>query len=360
MAGLSLVGGHVADRNDRVHVLAASVAVTVLCAALLATFAALGTGTLPIYGVIVLFGAARAFSGPASGALLPNLVPPEHFANAVAWNGTTWQLATIAGPAFGGLLYWLFDGPAGAYAVACGLDGLALAFIVSMRARAGAAETGAPEMGDLLKGLGFLRDSPIVLGAIALDLFAVLLGGATALLPIFARDVLHVGSVGLGLLRSAPAAGAAVCAVLLARYPIKERAGTALFASVALFGLATIAFGLSRSFVLSLAALFLLGASDMVSVVIRNVLVQVNTPDAMRGRVTAVNMVFISASNELGDFESGVIAQLFGAVRAVLIGGFGTLAVVGFTAWAFPALRRIDRVDRPAPVDDTAASGGVP
>jgi MFS family permease len=300
----------------------------------------------PIYGAIVLYGTARAFAMPAGQALLPNLVPPEHFANAVAWNSSAMQVATIGGPAIGGLIYAL--GAHVVYLVSASLLLAAVVLMVSVPrpARAGPARRPPVTWATLLAGIAFIRAKPAILGAISLDLFAVLFGGATALLPIYARDILHVGPLGLGILRSGPAVGAMLTALALTHRPLTRRVGRTMFLCVAGFALSTIVFGLSTVFGLSLAALVVLGACDMVSVFVRQTLVQIATPDEMRGRVSAVNSVFIGASNELGEFESGVTAAWFGTVPAVVIGGLGTLVVCAVWAWRFPELRRIDRLER--------------
>ncbi len=277
---------------------------------------------------------------------MPTLVPVEHFGNAVAWSSSSWQIATVVGPTLGGVLYAASNGAGGVYATASACSVVAFALIAAMRAVAAAAPSARAS---IFAGVQYVRSNPIVLGAISLDLFAVLLGGATALLPVYARDILHLGPWALGALRSAPAAGAALTGVLLALRPIERGAGLKMFAGVAAFGVATIVFGLSRSFGLSLAALAIIGASDMVSVFVRSALVQLATPDAMRGRVSAVNMVFIGASNELGEFESGVTAQWLGPVGSVVVGGVGTLVVVAVWMWGFPELRRINRLDDAQP-----------
>ncbi len=343
--GLSLVTGHTADRVERRRILLACHTVMAALSATLFWVARGGVTQLwPIYLVLVGVGAARAFLGPANQSILPTLVPIEHFGNAVAWGSSFWQVAMVLGPTLGGLLYAAFGGPARVYALAaaCSLGAFCLAAAMSPR---GAPAGRSPvTWTSLLAGVRYVRGNPIVLGAISLDLFAVLLGGATALLPVYARDILHLGPWALGALRSAPAAGAAVTAFGLALRPIEKAAGAKMFAGVAVFGAATIAFGLSRSFAVSLVALVLIGASDMVSVFVRSALVQLATPDPMRGRVSAVNMVFIGASNELGEFESGLTAQWFGTVPAVLVGGVGTLIVVAIWAWQFPALRRINQL----------------
>ena len=344
--GLSLVTGHVADRVDRRKILlVCHGAMAALSVGLLLVARSGVTRVSPIYLVLVGIGTARAFLGPANQSILPTLVPVEHFCNAVAWGSSFWQMATVAGPMLGGVVYAAWGGPAAVYALAaaCSLGALTLsAGIQPLGARAARSPA---TRASVLAGVRYVWGNQIVLGAISLDLFAVLLGGATALLPVYARDVLHLGPWALGALRSAPAAGAAVTAVVLAMRPLESRAGAKMFAGVAVFGAATIVFGLSRSFWLSLVALALLGASDMVSVFVRSALVQLATPDAMRGRVSAVNMVFIGASNELGEFESGLTAQWLGTVPSVVVGGLGTLVVVAVWAWRFPALRRINRLN---------------
>ena len=341
--GLALVTGHVADRFGRRAILVVCYATSLLAALGLLLSALGGEGPVwPIYLLTFVIGAARAFANPASQALVPNLVPTEHFGNAVAWNSSVWQTATIIGPAAGGLLYAL--GPAVVFGAAAVCFGLTLLLLAGISPRPGGARREPVSWASLVAGIGFIRSRPAILGAISLDLFAVLLGGATALLPIYARDILHTGPWGLGLLRSMPAVGAVLMAMLLAHRPLARRSGRRMFQAVALFGLATIGFGLSRSMPLSLLCLFVLGAADMVSVFVRQTLVQVETPDAMRGRVAAVNSVFIGASNELGEFESGVLASLLGAVGAVVLGGLGTLLVAGLWARWFPALRDRDRL----------------
>jgi MFS family permease len=348
-AGLSLPAGQAADRFDRRRILlVCHAAMSALSVGLLLLARAGARDVGPIYGVLVGIGVARAFLGPANQSTLPALIPVEHFGNAVAWSTSLWQSATVIGPTLGGLAYGS-AGPATVYMAAASCSLAAMGLVGAMRP---AGATGArgpsgrapPTRSSVLEGVRYVRRNPIVLGAISLDLFAVLLGGATALLPVYARDVLGLGPFELGVLRSAPGAGAAVTGVALAVLPIERRAGSKMLACVALFGVATIAFGLSRSFALSLAALTMAGAADMVSVFVRSALVQLATPDAMRGRVSAVNMVFIGASNELGEFESGLTAQWLGAVPAVVLGGVGTLAVVVLWAALFPKLRRVDRL----------------
>jgi MFS family permease len=344
-AGLSLITGHTADRFDRRRIL-------IMCQAALATLALallvvtrIGAGVGPIYAVLVGIGVARAFIGPATQSMLPTLVPVEHFGNAVAWSASFFQVATVVGPMLGGFLYGAAGGPGAVYAMASACLVAALTLVASMSKTRAGAPRAATDRASVLAGVRYVRGNPIVLGAISLDLFAVLLGGATALLPVYARDILKLGPWALGTLRSAPAAGAAVVAVTLARWPIQKRAGSKMLICVALFGAATIVFGLSRSFALSLAALVVTGAADMVSVFVRSTLVQLATPEAMRGRVSAVNMVFIGASNELGEFESGVTAQWLGTVPSVVAGGIGTLLVVALWAWRFPKLAAVDRLE---------------
>ena len=339
---LALVTGHTADRYDRRGILVACYLVTLGTSLGLLAIAVSGSGEVwLIYALLLLFGVSRAFANPAGQALVPNLVPPEQLANAIAWNSTAWQTATIAGPALGGLLYY-FGAP-----VAFGAA--ALCFLVCCILFAMMHSRQQPAPGEiswetLVAGIRFIRSRPAIFGAISLDLFAVLLGGATALLPVYARDVLDVGPGGLGLLRSMPAVGALLVALWLAQRPLQSRSGLRMFQGVAIFGVATIGFGLSTNLVLSCLCLFVLGAADMISVFIRSTLVQFDTPDAMRGRVAAVNSVFIGASNELGEFESGAVAAAIGTVPAVVIGGIGTLAVCGLWVRWFPELRYRDRL----------------
>jgi MFS family permease len=343
---LALPAGHAADRFDRRHVVAICQAIYVLVAGALVAFA-LAKSSAPwlVYALLVIFGAARGFSGPAGQALMPDLVPAEDFANAVAWSSSTWQVATIVGPAAGGLAY-AAGGAIAAYGCAAALFVASVVATASIGTRPARAAKEPPTWDSLLAGVSYVWKRKIILGALCLDLFAVLLGGATALLPIFARDILHVGPTGLGALRAAPGLGAALMAIGLAHRPLGRHAGSTLFGCVMLFGVATIVFGLSRLFPLSLAALVVLGAADLVSVVVRHTVVQLSTPADMRGRVSAVNVVFIGASNELGEFESGLTAALFGAVPAVIIGGVGTCVVVAICAFLFPALRRVDRLEK--------------
>ncbi|HTC46628.1 MAG TPA: MFS transporter [Candidatus Aquilonibacter sp.] len=338
---LFLVSGHASDRFQRRRVLSVCYAGYALCSCLFLLITELGVHSVrPIYVVLVLLGIARSFNGTASRSILPQLVPEEHFANAVAWNATTFQAATILGPSLGGLLYAAFHGPSAVYALAMLTALGALLSMFKIKTRPQARKREPMTMKTVFAGLNFIWRQKLILGAISLDLFAVLLGGAVALLPVYAREILHTGPWGLGLLRTAPGVGAALMAVALAHRPLRGRAGPALLWSVAGFGICTIIFGVSTSLTLSLIALIALGAADMVSVIIRATLVQLRTPDEMRGRVMAVDMVFIGTSNELGQFESGLTAQWFGTVPAVVLGGVGTLLVIAFWTWLFPDLRR--------------------
>jgi len=291
--------------------------------------------------VLILIGVVRSFNSTASRAILPQLVPEEHFPNAVAWNASIFQAATILGPSFGGIIYAAFRGPSIVYAVAMltAIGATVSSFRIKPEVKARPPRE-PMTLKTVFAGLHYIWRKKLILGAISLDLFAVLLGGAVALLPVYAREILHTGPWGLGLLCTAPGVGAAIMAVLLAHRPLRGRSGITLLWSVAGFGIFTIVFGISRSLTVSLLALLLLGASDMVSVIIRATLTQLATPDEMRGRVTAVDMIFIGASNEFGQFESGVTAQWFGTVPAVVLGGIGTLVVIAVWAWLFPELRQ--------------------
>ena len=357
---LFLVSGHASDRFERRKVLSACYAGYAVCSGLLLFIAERGGHQVrPIYLVLILLGVVRSFNGTASRSILPQLVPDEHFNNAVAWNATTFQAATILGPSLGGILYAAFHGPSAVYAVAMITAIGALLSMSRIKTRAQARRREPMTAKTILAGLHFIWREKLVLGAISLDLFAVLLGGATALLPVYAREILDTGPWGLGLLRTAPGVGAAVMAVALAHRPLRGKAGPALLWSVAGFGIWTIIFGVSRSLMLSLISLILLGAADMVSVIIRATLVQLRTPDVMRGRVMAVDMVFIGTSNELGQFESGLTAQWFGTVPAVLLGGVGTLIVIGLWAWWFPELRKAGELHNMTSVaDEERALGG--
>lgn len=346
---LSLVTGHVADRFERQRIL---VVCTLLFAAGTTALAWLSRNTqveLPLlYTVLVLLGVGRAFAGPAAAAILPSLVPEKDFTNAVVWNSIVWQGATVLGPAVGGFIYGAF-GPVRLYLVTTVLLILSAFCMARLRGRPRIGELEPTTFATAIAGLTYVWKKRVMLGVISLDLFAVLLGGAVALLPAIAHDLLHVGPTGLGVLRGAPALGAASMALWLTRRPLVRRAGRVLLGSVAVFGVGTIVLGFSRVFLLSVAALFVLGAADMISIFVRKTLVQLGTPDSMRGRVSAVNLVFISASNELGEFESGVTAAWLGVVPAVIAGGVGTLIVVALWTWWFPRLRDIDRLDQVTP-----------
>ena len=347
---LFLFAGHAADLYDRRKLLMWCYGGFALCSALLLAISWRAPQSAhSIYFVLVLLGIFRCFNWPASRALLPQLVPEEHFSNAVAWNASTFQIATIAGPAIGGMAYALFHGPEGVYAIAVAVSILSTILTLRIHPRTASPEKDLAEkepisLRTVLAGFRFIWEKKLILGSISLDMFAVLLGGAVALLPVYARTILHTGPWGLGMLRSAPGAGAALMAIVVAHRPIRRRAGLTMLLSVAAFGVLTIVFGVSHSLIVSLVALFLLGASDMVSVIIRATLIQVATPDEMRGRVNAVDMLFIGVSNELGEFESGLTAQWFGTVPAVVLGGVGTLLVIATWAWLFPELREADQL----------------
>jgi MFS family permease len=347
--GLSLLTGNTADRFDRRRVVMICYGALALTATLLYGCTRATSATWPIYVTLSLFATARAFLAPAGQALVPDIVPPEHFASAVAWGSSVFEIGAILGPALGGWIYSAGQGPGPVYLAGGAAYVLAALFTATMDVATGRMERGAASFSTVIAGVVYVFKNKIVLGSISLDLFAVLFGGATALLPIFARDILHVGPWGLGLLRSAPAAGAAVVAVVIAYRPLRRRTGAIMLASVALFGAATVAFGLSRSFALSLVALAIVGASDMVSVVIRATLVQIVTPQAMRGRVSAVNMVFVGASNELGELESGMTAAWLGTVPSVVLGGIAACVVVAAYTILFPELRKVDKLESESP-----------
>ncbi|MBV9670782.1 MAG: MFS transporter [Acidobacteriales bacterium] len=342
---LALAAGHVADRFNRRSVLLICYFGYAVVSGLLFWQSAVHLSNVRvIFGILLLLGTIRAFSGPAASALMPQLVPAADFPNAVAWSSSIFMTATILGPAAGGLIY-AWGRATAVYAVSIPLYVAALILLALVHPRQGGLEKRGASLSTALAGFRYVWQQKIVLGSISLDLFAVLLGGAVALLPIYADSILRVGPRGLGILRSAPAVGAALMAVLLAHRPLRRRAGATMLACVALFGAATLGFGLSRSFTISVAMLFITGAADMVSVIVRGTLVQISTPTEMRGRVSAVNLLFIGASNEFGEFESGLTAHWFGAVPAVVIGGIGTLLVVAVWAWAFPELRRVQSLE---------------
>ena len=346
---LTLPAGAVVDHTDQRKVLSVAFLIQALSAGLLLGLSVAQVRVAwPFYGVIAVFGIARGFYGPSAQSLLAFLVPPERLVKSIALSASVFQAAVIAGPALGGFIYAL--GPVPTYGTCLAAFCVAAGATAAFGGRRNPPQVGGVgPVARVREGLAFVFSRPVVLGAISLDLFAVLLGGAVALLPVFARDILHVGPQGLGALRSATAIGATCTALLLARYPIRRHTGHRMFAAVALFGIATIVFGLSRNMYLSMAALIVLGVADQISVFVRSSLIQLATPDAMRGRVSAVNMLFIGASNELGEFESGVTATWFGTVPAVVLGGIGTLIVVGLWMRFFPALRTVDRLDSVLP-----------
>lgn len=338
------ITGHVADTYDRRLVAAGAWGVATLAQAGLFAFALQGMQSVwPIYALVVVMGIGRAFASPALSALLPTLVPREQFGTAVVWISSCWQSASVLGPALGGVLYIL--GAKTVFGVTTGIYALGSILILAIGFRPEPRSVRAPiTWVSLSAGLSYIRSQPVVLGAISLDLVAVLLGGASALLPIFAAETLHVGPLGLGALRSMPAFGAVITAIWLAYKPLTRQAGPRLLQAVALFGVATIVFGLSHNVWLSMASLLVAGAADMVSVYVRSSVVQGETPDAMRGRVSAVESVFIGASNQLGEFESGTLAALIGAAPAVVAGGVATVLVAACWGRLFPALRARDRL----------------
>jgi MFS family permease len=342
---LVLPGGFVADHTDRRFVLVISYAASAVCAGILAWLSLSGLHSVwPVFAIMTVYGTGRAFWMPANQAMTPNLVPAEAFPRAVALNSMLFEAGVIAGPALGGVLYLI--GPSVTYCVVSGLLVVSLVLISTIGPVRARATADGSQTANLLDGLRYVVYRRPLLGAISLDLFGVLFGGATALLPAYARDVLHVGPVGLGLLRTASGVGATVTAIMLVLTPIERHVGRWMFAGVGLFGICTVVFGLSRSFALSVVALALLGVGDMVSVYIRHVLIQLETPDAIRGRVSAVGSMFVGASNELGEFESGLTANWFGLVPAVVLGGVLTLLVVGSYLKLFPELRQMDRFRR--------------
>ena len=364
MVLLVLPAGDLADRIDRRRMLMASYAVQVLASALLLLLTVSGVKAMwAWYSVITFLGVALGLSQPALQSFLPFLVSLEKLPQAIAWNASAYRVAVIGGPALGGFLYDL--GPVVNYTICLALYLFTLGAMATLRIRRQPRRAGVASTYErIAEGISYIRQQPILLGAISLDLFAMFLGGTTALLPIFARDILHTGPAGLGFLRTAPAVGAAAVALLLARWQLRRHVGMAMFTCVAIFGAATIMFGLSRNLGLSLAALVMAGSGDMISVYVRSALVQLATPDDMRGRIGSVNGLFIGASNEFGEFRAGMSAGLFGTVPAVIIGGLGTLTVVGLWMKLFPALRRVDRFadvgvkSLPSPVAITVPKSG--
>jgi MFS family permease len=346
-----LAAGHVADRYDRRWIILACYSVQACCTVALLVFALHGISRVwPIYAVLLGIGLGRAFSGPAASALLPSLVPKQHFVNAVTWGAIVFQIANVAGPAVGGLLFTLplrgavaaWNGAAVVYLFTLTTLLGFLALVGAMRTRPARVVKNAFNLETMLAGFRYVWQAKLLLGSISLDLFAVLLGGATALLPIYATEILHAGPSALGLLRAMPSIGALAVSLVMTVRPIRHDAGKLMLFCVGVFGAATVVFGLSREMWLSLLALVVVGASDMVSVVVRSSILQLATPQEMRGRVSAVNWLFVGASNEFGEFESGVTAQWWGAVRAVVIGGIGSMVVTGCAAGLFPALRKAD------------------
>ena len=347
--GIALFAGHVADRVNRLRISLVALAALFLCSVTLLGFT-LSPGIIrvgrvwPIYLVIFLSGIARSFLQPARSALGAELVPRELYPNAVTWRSSTWQLAEVVGPAIGGLVYG-FGSATAAYGTDAAIMAIGVLSLARMRhSPAPSALADESFLESLATGIRFVRGQPVILGALSLDLFSVLFGGAVALLPVFAAEILHVGPEGLGVLRAAPAVGAVLMSLVLAHLPPLRRAGQALLISVAVFGLSIIGFGLSRDFLLSIALLAVSGMSDTVSVVIRSTLLQVLTPDHLLGRVASVNAIFIGSSNEIGAFESGTAARLIGTVPAVVLGGLATLAVVAMTAVKVPQLRRLKEI----------------
>lgn len=352
---LVLVTGMAADRFPRRVIMGICLGVEALCAlSLFSLVSAEAHEVWPIFATLVVLGIARAFLAPASASLVPNIVPPEALSNALGLNGSAWQLANIVGPMTGGLLYGV-AGHFGFVHIAPGSVAYATAFILSLCGMSLVflipkppmrSSNKATSVESLLAGFRYIWSEKVVLGAISLDMFAVLLGGAVALLPIYAADILQTGPWGLGLLRAAPGVGAICMVIILNRFPVRDHAGRILFIFVALFGMATSVFGLSTTVWMAVPALFFMGAFDMVSVIIRETLLQLWTPDEVRGRVSAVNSVFLGASNELGEFRAGVVAAMIGAVGAVTLGGVGTMAVAGIWSRFFPGLRQARKLDK--------------
>jgi len=353
---LFLVGGHAADRFERRRVLLACYTSFCLCSVALlgislnwldwpgASGAAHAPSSpAPFYVVMLAIGLVRVFSGPAGQAFTPLLVPAEVFPNAAAWGSSIFNAATILGPLVGGLLYALRASPIPVYLAASMTLATSVALMLAVRLQ-GVQQISRGDWKSMLAGLRYVWRNKLILGTTSLDLFAVLLGGAVALLPVFAREILHTGPRGLGILRAAPGIGAALTALAITLFPLRRLAGVKMLACVACFGAATVAFGVSRNLYMSIFALLIAGGADMVSVIVRATVVQLATPDEMRGRVSAVNVLFIGASNEFGQFESGITAQWLGTVPAVVVGGVGTLGIVALWSWLFPALRRVDRL----------------
>ena len=340
---LFLLAGHVADRFSRIKILVTCYGLFSLCSLALLAFSLRGaTSVYYIYLVLLVNGTVRAFNWPAGMAFLPRLVPKEHFPNAVTWNSSIFQGATLCGPILGGVIYAATGNATAVYMLSAAAYLLGLLTTLQIRVPASLVRGAGFSTNTVMEGFHYIWENKLILGSISLDLFAVFLGGAVALLPVYARDILQVNAIGLGILRSAPGAGAILMAIFLAYRPLRRRAGEIMLFSVAGFGVATILFGISRSLWVSVLALSLVGATDMVSVVVRHIVTQLAVPDNMRGRISAVNMIFIGTSNEVGQFESGITAQWMGAVPAVIAGGVGTILIV--IAWwhLFPTLRKVD------------------
>jgi len=344
MVVLTFLVGHVADRFDRRRIGLICQLIEAAAVAFLASGIMMGWLTLPlIFASVALIGSAQAFERPTMAALLPGIVPASLLQQAIATSTSFMQTAMVLGPSLGGLLYGV--APVAPFAVAAVLFLVASASVIAIERPAPIARREPVSLKSVFAGVAFIRGRPVILGTISLDLFAVLLGGATALLPIYARDILHAGPQSLGLLRASPAVGAVLMSIVLARRPLRHGVGMKMLTAVAVFGLGTLVFALSTNIALSVAALFVIGAADTVSVVVRSSLVQLLTPDAMRGRVNAVNSLFIGTSNQLGEFESGTVAGLIGAVPACIVGGIGTLLVVLLWTRLFPALRKVDTLE---------------
>lgn len=341
---LFLVAGHTADRFPRLRILQVCWMAFALCSLLLLTFTVHGLSSPgPIYAIILLNGVVRAFNAPASQALVPLLVPQKDFPNAIAWGSSVFQTALITGPMLGGIIYGLTGRPTFVFACSAAAYGCGFFLLRQVRVRSNPGSRAA-SLKILLEGLSFIWRNKLIFGAISLDLFAVLLGGAVALLPVYAREILKIGATGLGILRCAPGVGAVLMGLIIAHWPLRRRAGITMLACVFAFGMFTVAFGLSHSVWISLIMLFLIGASDSISVIVRSTMIQLGTPDEMRGRVSAVNTVFVGASNEVGQFESGVTAQWFGTVPAVVLGGIGTMLIVLVWSAMFSQLRKMDQL----------------
>lgn len=341
----SLYGGYVADRYNRKRVVLLSQLLLVFCALALVLLSVTQGPLLLVYTVLTIIGVGRAFNNPAESALTPQTVPPEHFSNAATWNSSVWQLSAILGPGLGGLVIAATNSAAPVYLLNAIAGLILIGVLLLIRSPQRDFKTGVEGPREALrKGLRFVLDTKVLLAAMTLDMFAVLLGGATFLLPVFAKDILMVDATGLGILRAAPSVGALLMALIVTQRPPFERAGRTLLWAVAGFGAATIVFGLSTNFWLSLLMLALLGALDMVSVVVRQTLLMTRTPEHMRGRVGAVSTIFVGTSNEMGGFESGVAASLFGPVGAVVLGGIGTILVVVVVAAAWPEVRQLGRL----------------